>query len=170
MTLVYDVFTQEIRMAHIKITIGALTLEYDGDQDFIENGLITLLNEVVEKADHAAPTPTRTEKSESTNSAAPLSTNTIAQIIGVKTGSDLALAAVARMNIVQNKPSSTRQEILDEMREATSYFKDTFVSNLSAYLETLVKNRRVNLVARQTYALTAAERARLQGLVSASEA
>lgn len=157
-------------MANIKITIGALALEYDGDQDFIENGLTKLLNDVVEKAGNVAPSPIHTEMAGSANPSTSLSTNTIAQIIGVKTGSDLALAAVARMNIIQNKPSSTRQEILDEMREATSYFKDTFVSNLSAYLETLVKNRRVNLVARQTYALTAAERARLQGLLSASDA
>lgn len=157
-------------MPQIKITVGAVSIEYDGDQSYIENGLAEFLDHVIQKSSSVPQLEANstTQTTAPVNSSLALSTNTIAQNIGVKTGSELALAAIAKINLIKGQPAAARQEILDEMREATTYFKDSYVSNLSAYLDTLVKNRRVNLVAKATYALAAAERNRLEGLLAAA--
>lgn len=157
-------------MPQIKITVGAVSIEYDGDQSYIENGLADFLDNVIQKSG-SVPQIVSNSQAQTAASASPslaLSTNTIAQNIGVKTGSELALAAIAKINLVKGQSAAARQEVLDEMREATTYFKDSYVSNLSAYLDTLVKSRRVNLVAKATYALAAAERKRLEGLLAAA--
>ena len=157
-------------MPQIKITVGAVSIEYDGEQSYIENGLGDFLDKVIQKSSSVPPVlagPTM-QAATPANSPLALSTNTIAQNIGVKTGSELALAAIAKINLIKGQPAAARQEILDEMREATTYFKDSYVSNLSAYLDTLVKSRRVNLVAKATYAVAAAERKRLEGLLTAA--
>lgn len=154
-------------MPQIKITVGAVSIEYDGEQSYIENGLVEFLDNVIQKSSSVpqATLDSATPTSAPTSASLALSTNTIAQNIGVKTGSDLALAAITKLNLIKGQSAAARQEILDEMREATTYFKDSYVSNLSAYLDTLVKSRRVNLVAKATYALAAAERKRLEGLL-----
>jgi hypothetical protein len=156
-------------MPTIKITAGAVSIEYDGEQDFIEDGLLELLDNVIEKSVSLPPSASSGPSPAKQATGGPeLSTNTIAQLLNVRTGSDLALAAISRLQIVKGQPSAGRQEILDEMREAPSYFKDTYVSNLTAYFETLIKSRRVNLVARATYALAAQERKRIQGVIEAA--
>lgn len=158
-------------MSRIRIALGNLEVEYEGEQSFIEESLIELTERLValsgispsaaEAVSVALPS-----QSDSNSYSLDHSTNTIAQIISAKTGSDLALAAIVRLNLVKGRPSAPRADILDEMKQATTYYKDTYSSNLSAYLDTLVKARRVNLVARGTYALAASERSRLEPLIS----
>lgn len=158
-------------MSRIRIVLGALEVEYEGEQSFIEDSLIRLTEDLlalsakvplasppVSPADRGAPPPS----GEGLNA----TTNTVAQIISAKTGSDLALAAVARINIVKGQPTAPRADILEEMKQASTYYKDTYASNLSAYLDTLVKTKRINLVARSTYALAASERGRLAAMIA----
>lgn len=150
-------------MPHVKIGIGAISVEYEGEQKFIENGLMALVERVIERAGHVPSVDKRVRAEVSTLD---MSTNTVAQMISVKTGSDLALAAIAKINLVKGQNTAARQDILDEMREASTFFKETYVSNLSAYLVTLVRSKRVNLVAKSTYALAAGERKRLSALLA----
>ena len=49
-------------------------------------------------------------------------------------------------------------EILEEIGAAKTYYKGSFSGNLSSYLDNLVKAKRLNLVAKETYALPNAER------------
>ena len=87
-----------------------------------------------------------------------VSTNTIASQINASTGSDLVMAAMAHLTLVQGKDVAARREILDEMKSARTFYKETFSSNLSSYLDNLAKAKRLNLVARDTYALPNSER------------
>jgi hypothetical protein len=43
------------------------------------------------------------------------------------------------------------------MKTATTFYKQTFANNLSTSLEALVKGQQLNLVAKDTYAITAPE-------------
>ena len=151
-------------MTHIKITAGQVVLEYEGDEDFDEESLINILDNVTRRAAtlpapvQAGPATAITPASVSPTPS--LSTNTIAQILDVKTGSDLAFAAIVHINLVEKEDKASRQKVLDDMRSASTYFRETYVSNLTSYLDTLVKNGRVNMVARNVYALSASERRR----------
>ena len=156
-------------MSRIKIVLGALEVEYEGEQSFIEDSLVGLAERLLALQSRLVPSQPQLQLTSaplpSANGLPDVTTNTVAQIISVKTGSDLALAAVARVNIVKGQPTVPRSEILDEMKQATTYYKDTYAGNLSSYLDTLVKNKKINLVARATYALAASERGRLESAI-----
>lgn len=158
-------------MSRIRVVLGALEIEYEGEQSFIEESLLRLAEDLLSLSERlpervATAEPATRGSLASSHDSVDVTTNTIAQMIAAKTGSDLALAAIARINIVKGKSTALRAEILDEMKQASTYYKDTYAGNLSAYLDTLVKSKRINLVARATYALAAAERGRLGPLVA----
>lgn len=157
-------------MAKIRLKFGSLEIEYEGDQKFIETNLVGLAQSVAEtlsdfRIAEPAENPQSSAHRSSKSSDHLLSTNTIAQAIDSKTGSDLVMAAVAKLIIVNGAPSATRHTILTEMKEAPTYFKETYMSNLSSYLNTLVRSRKLNLVSKDTYSIPATERNRLEEAV-----
>ncbi len=97
-----------------------------------------------------------------------VSTNTIASLTNASTGSDLLMAAMAHLTLIQGKDVSARREILEEMKAARTFYKETFSSNLSSYLDNLAKAKRLNLVARDTYALPNSERQNFERLIEAA--
>jgi hypothetical protein len=90
------------------------------------------------------------------------STDTIATVIGAKSGADLILAAAAHLHFAQGKQKFSRQDLTNEMRSAPAHFKETFVNNLSTYLTGLTKADRLRLVGAHTYALSNKERQDLE--------
>ena len=97
-----------------------------------------------------------------------LSTDTIATVLGAKSGSDLIMAAAANLHFVQGKQRFSRQQLTAEMRTAPAHFKETFLNNLSKYLTGLTKSDRLRLVASDTYAISSKERQELEAkLISA---
>lgn len=90
------------------------------------------------------------------------STDTIATVIGAKSGPDLIVAAAAHLHFAEGKQKFTRQELTTEMRSAPAHFKETFVNNLSTYLTGLTKSDRLRLVGAHTYALSNKERQELE--------
>lgn len=91
-----------------------------------------------------------------------LSTNSIAAKLGCDSGSDLVMAAAARLGIALGKSTFTRQELISEMKSAPSYFKETYVSgNLTNYLKRLSK-KQLNVVSKDVFSLAEAERQTLE--------
>ncbi len=160
----YALIRRRPTMTRIKISIGSVQIEYEGEPAFIAEGLIGLATQVFDLANQAGVRTEISGPSDYAPSASNenISTNTIAQILGVKTGSELALAAVAKIIVVNKKPLADRQSILDEMKEAVTFYKESYSSNLSSYIETLVKARRLNIVSRGTYGLANSEKGRLE--------
>ena len=156
--------------AKIRLKIGQLEVEYEGQASFLQDDLFNLMEKMVGfYAEHkasipAAPLPAQTNGAGPTGSLGELghSTNTIAAILDVKTGSDLAIAAAARLGLVKEKGTFTRQEINDEMKSATTYYKASMSANLSGSLDTLVKGQRLNQTAKNIYALSATEKKALE--------
>lgn len=91
-----------------------------------------------------------------------LSTDTIANVLGAKSGSDLIMAAAANLYFVKGKQKFTRQELTAEMRTAPAHYKETFLNNLSKYLTALTRIDRLRLVASDTYAISSKERQELE--------
>jgi hypothetical protein len=91
-----------------------------------------------------------------------LSTDTIATVLGAKSGPDLIIAAAANLHFVQGTQRFSRQQLTAEMRTAPAHFKDTFLNNLSKYLTGLTKSDRLRLVASDTYAISSKERHELE--------
>lgn len=157
-------------IAKIRLKIGQLEIEYEGCSSFLQDDLLNLMEKMVGfLAEHEAPIPTdsapaQTNGAGSTGSTGELdhSTNTIATILGAKTGPDLVVAASAGLTLVQGKDRFSRKELLTEMKTATSFFKKTYSNNLSKYLEGLTNADRLRLVAKNTYAISANEKKKLE--------
>lgn len=144
---------------------GALEVEYEGQSDFLNENFFSLFEKFV---DITKKNPKITEMPQgaagSNNSSsdpaelAEMSTNTIATILQAKTCGGLAMAAAARLGVVEAKPKFKRQEIIDEMKTATTFYRNTYSGgNLTSALGTLVKGKRLLLQGTDEYALSAQE-------------
>lgn len=155
--------------ATIEIQLGQLSVKYSGSQEFVESGLLSVVKDLLDVG-QAVPMLTIEESNENSQSKTKatvehMSTNTIAGEMGVKTGPDLIMAAIAHIQLVQGQDKALRGEISQQMKSATTYFKQTYQSNLSAYLDNLVRQRRINLISKDTYALTAGEKTALSQIL-----
>ena len=153
---------------------GPFSLDYEGDESFLKNDLAKIL-EALNHLQLASPPLIGHEgdasgsRGAAENGSAPQlpkhSTNTIAKLMNVTTGPDLILAAVAKVILVDGNDVASRREITAEMKAASSYYKKTYLNNLSAYLDTLTKADRVRLVSQDTYGLPAKERERIEQII-----
>lgn len=144
----------------IKLTMGSMSLEYDGDEAFFS----TEVSKFIERfASQAAKTPYAPSPSSSPvgqpagtpKTIAKHSTNTVAKLLNAQTGPDLILAAVAKIIIVDGSDTADRSTITAEMKKAAAYYKKTYTSNLSNYLDSLTKADSLRLVAENVYGLPA---------------
>ena len=154
--------------AKIKLKVGSIELEYEGDPSFLKEGLESLLVTMTDLAKVAPPEDVPDEVGLPPASSPPnsngggnglnLSTNTIAARTNSKSGPEILLCALAQLELVQGKEESSRSEILDEMKRAKSYFNENMRKNMSNHLESVIKSRKVNQHGTDKYSLSAAER------------
>lgn len=158
--------------AKIRIKVGSMELEYEGDPSFLTGGLDTLLTTMGDLAgrlpEESAPASVIVKNA---TPPAPVgsfnfSTNTIAAHLDAKTGPELVICAMAQLELVQGKASSGRAEILAEMKSATTYYNANMNSNMSKNLSSLTKAKRINQIGADTYALGAAEKKKVEAKVA----
>jgi len=93
-------------------------------------------------------------------------TITIAAHIGAKTGTELMICAMAQLELVQNKASYNRSDILTEMKTAPSYYDKNMSSNMTSNLNSLIKAKRIKETTKDIYALSASERKQVEARVA----
>lgn len=166
--------------AKIRIKVGSMALEYEGDPSFLTGGIEALLvtmgdlaakvpEEVTPQIEAAVQPPPANVVSNGTAMVGgqyTFSTNTIAANLNAKSGSDLVICAMAHLELVQGKGSSTRAEILAEMKNAKQYYKQSMRGNLTNSISTLISAKRINEGAKDSYALTATERKQIEAKVA----
>jgi hypothetical protein len=149
----------------IRVRNGAFEVEFEGSEDFIKNNLQDFIECLpMPKGVVVTPTATVAGIQGTANGAAyegdqTTTTSTIAQKLGGGSGPELALAAVARLVVVLAQPSAARDEILNEMKNATTFYKSSYSGNLSKILGRLVKNGDVNDIGGNRYNLSQTKRA-----------
>jgi len=155
----------------IRIKIGQIEVEYEGSEEFTKQELLGLIQTMSDLCKTAIPTPLPTAISPTptlATAASPqplvgqISVGNIAAKIKCKKGPDLVLAAAASLALVKNKDCFTRQEILEEMKAATGYYKTTYMSNLTVYLNGLIKSAKLLERPSGEYALHANARSELE--------
>jgi hypothetical protein len=160
----------------LRVKLGATEIEYEGGTEFLKEEIMPTVGKILAMVDSRAelqrPKPMlQIDSSTEVLSSSAIgevshSTNTIATLLGAKSASDLAIAAAAQLTLVQKKERLSRQEILDEMRSGTSFFKSSYVNNHSNSLKVLTKGDRLRLLAPDTYALSFKERNELEKLLA----
>ena len=160
-----------------------MELEYEGDPEFLTGGIETLLETMgglagkvreenlltssMPDSQSAIHTDTVAGLGTSTGSAQlTLSTNTIAARIGGKSGTALVICALAHLDLVQGKGSSSRAEILAEMKNAKQYYKTTMSKNLTSIINSLLTTQRIIEGAKEHYSLSATERSKIEAQIA----
>ena len=150
--------------AKVHLKLGHLELSYEGDPSFLGKDVF----ELIAKMENAGAMCTsalpaglgssqaggRAAAEDSPWLGSEMTTNTVASILGVNTGPELAMAAAARLALGLGKSRFTRAEVRTEMKAAQSFHKDSYSRNLVATLSRLVKLGRLRLVGRNEYALS----------------
>ncbi|WP_210164173.1 hypothetical protein [Bradyrhizobium sp. Ec3.3] len=156
--------------AKIKIKIGEIEIEYEGDASFLKNDLLGIFKELSNTNEHllVTPKPTREKAHDShgAKSAGKHSTVTIATLLKAKTGPDLVTVAAAYLHFSQGKSEFTRAEILAAMKTATGYWQKNYTGNLSTSLEGLTKADKLRVVKEGVYSLPADETKRLEAVLA----
>ena len=142
----------------IRIRLDNIEVEYEGEQEFLGTELLSLVEKVLALAprqpvlrmdgqNKVGPMP----NGESSGEIGTL--NTLAAKLKPDSGPDLILAAMYHLSKADGLPSASRQQVLDRMKSATGYYKTSYRSNLSNYLESLVKSDKIREAAVDTYVL-----------------
>jgi hypothetical protein len=141
--------------ASIRIKLGQLEVEYQGDASFLKKDLLETVKELLALQ--------IVEQSSSENGGGAggrfdHSTDTIANILGAKRGPDLMMAAAAHLHFVKGKETFTRNEIIAEMRTASGHWKSSYLANMTTNLNGLKSKERLRQISQGTYALSNKER------------
>lgn len=142
----------------IRIKLGEMEIEYEGDEQFVKNELNVLLDKLSEIHQKHFPGTAlslakSSAKNQDTHSTIQGTTATIAAKLGVRSGPDLIIAAAAKLTLVEGKGLFNRREILAAMKEATGIYKKTYLDNLIGYLSRVVQQQKLVEVSADNYAL-----------------
>lgn len=151
----------------LRITMGIIEFEYEGDADFTHESIKDLFTHMEAITATAVP-PTTIDSS----SAPPVTMNeasnltldvsTVAARLGAKDGSDLALAAAAKIQLIDKKSKFSRTELHNEMTSATAFYKKSMTGNLTRTLNNLVKSGSFNGQGNDSYSLSAKKLSELE--------
>lgn len=158
----------------IRIKLGAIEVEYEGSEAFLKEELPRLLGAVSDlhaKSGGSSTSHSDLGQGESGGSATggkkiEATTASIAARLQAKSGPELIMAAVARITFALGQDVCSRQKISQEMKSAASYYKKTYMNNLSKYLDVLVKDNKLNEPSSGNYALTASARADMESRIA----
>jgi hypothetical protein len=145
----------------IRIKVGPVEVEYEGDEKFFKDEFPQILSKITQLVKEAGidliseTIPKIGVQSTTQHNAAIGTTGTIAAKLGVSSGSELILAASARLTLGQNIESFARDQLLTEMKTAKAYYKTSYMKNYSVYLSGLVKAGKLMETSKDTYALSA---------------
>ncbi|MEM7336729.1 MAG: hypothetical protein AAF490_31945 [Chloroflexota bacterium] len=151
----------------IKIKMGDIEIEYEGSEEFLQKDFPEMLATIVELKqlnieDDLEGIEEDDLSEENSVGGFKGTTSTVAARLKVSSGSDLVIAAASRLTLVLNQESFSRSELLKEMQAAKAYYKTSYRKNLSNYLKTLVGADRIREVAKDTYAMSASERNKVE--------
>jgi len=163
----------------IRIKMGPIEVEFEGSEEFLKAELPQLLSALSKLCNESAFGPGFSPSASVTSPGGPPpaqtgqpprplgTTGTIAAKLQAKSGPGLILAAAAKLLIGDAKATATRQELIDEMRNAAGYFKATYVNNMSKYLQGLVKEQKLLESSKDVYSLSAPEKEDLERRLAA---
>lgn len=148
----------------LRLKLGRIEVEFEGTEEFIKQDLLPLLQKAKDLvgAIEDSPPDDETQQKKTPTNFKDLTTSMISAQLGVDSGPELIVAALAKRCIVDKAAKVSRKELTAEMRTASTYFKDTYVGNLTKSLNSLIDAKRVNDLGSDNYSLHASEQAAVE--------
>jgi hypothetical protein len=157
----------------IQIKAGLIEFSGEGNQDWLAKQLDKLLDKIPEllkldSGNHNSNTTTGNQVESGSSGKTVLSGLSVLNIAGKlnpKSGSDLASTAAAFLQLIQEKVSFTREDILSTMKKANGIYKDTYGKNLTPSLTSLEKNGHF-LKTGNSYSLSSSKLKEIEAILS----
>jgi hypothetical protein len=146
------------------LRLGANVVEFEGASDLFDQKISPIIERLLDGTYHTSSPPANPEVASAKVNAnvPPMTTKSIATKLGASGGTTLLYAAVASLAIVKGKDTFNRQDLIAEMKSAVGFYRPTYLSNLSSYIETLLKQGVIIEVAKDTFALKESERVSME--------
>jgi hypothetical protein len=151
----------------LRLKLGPIEVEYEGEEEFLKDELPNLLRAVLElqksakglKLEDNAAANGDDENGggdeKTTTGKVELSTGSVASKLGCKSGPDLVYAACAHLALVKGMAAYPRKEILKEAKTATAFYNKSVSANLTKHLNSLVSTDKLNETSAGVFALQA---------------
>jgi hypothetical protein len=144
----------------IKIKFGPVEIEYEGDEKFSKDEISQMLVKIsdllkdpnIKKSLNVTSDPAKTDKPGSDFKG---TVATFAAKLGGSSGPELAIATAAQLTIGEGFGTFTREQLLNGMRTASGYYKESYNKNLSSSLNSLIKAGKLKETVKGTYSLDA---------------
>ena len=151
----------------LHVEIGDFSISYEGPADLLEERLTPLVREILSIGLEGSGAVRRESRKQEARSAseedppvgADLATgvvgtlNNVAAKLDCKTGPELIVATAAFLTFgAKAMQRFGRKDLLDEMK-MSSYYKASFSSNMSTYLQRLVKKQELTEAGKNVYQL-----------------
>ncbi|ACP26184.1 hypothetical protein NGR_c24270 [Sinorhizobium fredii NGR234] len=136
--------------AKIRIKAGPVEFEYEGETELGVADIKELFSHietlfkvpVLAEGGEGSHTPHHEQPVPRSNGySQKLHINSVASKLKAKSGSEVALAAAATLQIFEGKETFTRGELLDTMKKATMHYKESMSGNLTKALGTLIGSK-----------------------------
>lgn len=166
----------------ISVKVGTIEVKYEGEASFLTQGLNDLLSNL---SNIQAATPQLLPKLQLENTNAiisdqkaeeprsdnveQMSTSNIAARLQSDSAKELVLCAMVNLQLMKNQKTQKRNDILNEMKTATGFYKATMTKNLTNTLLSLIKSKEINEISKNEYSLTSATVNKFKGLLSDDE-
>lgn len=154
--------------AKVRIKAGPVEFEYEGETELGVTDIkdlfshietlfkVPVLAEGGEAHGPATPAAPAGDSGVANGGGPKLHVNSVAQKLKAKTGSEVAVAAAATLQICDGKQTFSRTELLDMMKKATMHYSANMSGNLTKILGTLVGSK-FNQISDGVYSLTSGE-------------
>lgn len=158
----------------IKIKTAQIEVEFEGEELFIRTELVKLIASVTDisrerELEDIPDTPIEPKPpikpSPSKPNGIQLSTTDIAAKLDANNERELILAACARLELVKKMKQYEKQEILSEMKSASSYYTKWYASNFSKCLKALIKDGKLNNPETDIYTLSPKAKSELRAAI-----
>lgn len=157
----------------LKIKIGNIELEYEGQHSFLKDDFIETMKQVIdlqsaipETVQHRTDeTTAQPQTQQSGEVKLNQSVTTIANLLNADSGPTIAIAAAAYLNIVESKTSFNRKDLLATMKNAHGRYKETYSSNLTKTINQLTKADKFRVNGNDAYTLSHSEITRIKGIL-----
>lgn len=156
------------------LKLGPTSIEFEGSNEVFADRISPLIDRLLDGAAEAASpglqelrgADTEARTTSGTIIIPQMTAKTVAMKLGADSGSSLLYAAVASLAVVKSRDTFSRSDLNNEMRAAIGFYKPSYSSNLSNYIDTLLKQGVIIEVSKDTFALREAERAAMKQKLS----
>ncbi len=147
--------------ARIKLKLGDVEIEYEGTEAFFKDELPAIL-EAISKLRFPQSQQSGPPRPPSPGKPVTGTTAAIAAKVGAKSGSELIMAAAAKLTLVDGVGEFSRDQLHAAMKSATGLYKKSYTNNFGNYLGSLMKAQQLHEVSKDTFSLPQNVRAELE--------